>query len=119
MAGPTADPVPGGIDERSAPRTGGDQRDRRRALARLAGIVVVVGLVVAFVVENTNPVTVHLWVVDRRLALVWVIAGCVVAGLAVGYWVGWQGHRRALERRARGSRRRWGRGSGAATGLGR
>lgn len=79
---------------------GADGGDRRLALGRLAAIVVLLGLAVAFVVENLDRVTVHLWVVQRRIGLVWVVAGCLVAGLAVGYWVGWQGHRRALERRA-------------------
>jgi uncharacterized membrane protein YciS (DUF1049 family) len=86
------------------------RRERRRALGRLAGIVVFLGLAISFVAENLQGVTVHLWVVDRRMALVWVVAVCLVAGLAVGYWVGWFGHRRALERRAaraaRGGRRR-------------
>ncbi|MDA8280097.1 MAG: hypothetical protein M0Z63_06700 [Actinomycetota bacterium] len=92
--------------------TAGDpeRRDRRRALLRLVAIVVVVGLAIAFVVQNLHPVTVHLWVTQRRLGLVWVIAGCLVVGLAVGYWVGWQGHRQAVVRRAeratRGGRRR-------------
>lgn len=108
MPAPSTGPLPGDIGVVATPEDGPDAADRRRAWGRLAAIVAVVGLVVAFVVENTNQVTVHLWVVDRRLALVWVIAGCVVAGLAVGYWVGWQGHRRAMERRAaRGHRRRW------------
>ncbi len=87
-----------------------DRRDRRRALARLLVIVVVVGLAIAFVAQNLHPVTVHLWITQRRLGLVWVIAGCLLVGLAVGYWVGWQGHRQALvrraERAARGGRRR-------------
>lgn len=88
----------------------GGRADRRRALGRLVAILAFVGLAVSFVAENLQPVTVHLWVVGRRMALVWVVAVCVVAGLAVGYWVGWLGHRRALERRAaraaRGGRRR-------------
>lgn len=91
------------------PGTGG-RADRRRALGRLVAIVVFVGLAVSFVAANLQRVTVHLWVVDKRMALVWVVAVCLVAGLAVGYWVGWMGHRRALERRAaraaRGGRRR-------------
>jgi uncharacterized integral membrane protein len=93
---------------------GGDdldkRRDRRRALGRLVAIVVVVALVVVFVVQNLHPVTVHLWLIQRRVGLVWVIAGCLAAGLAVGYWVGWQGHRQAAQRRAerqsRGGKRR-------------
>lgn len=102
-AGPGVD-APGGddLDKR---------RDRRRALGRLVAIVVVVALVAVFVVQNLHPVTVHLWLIQRRVGLVWVIAGCLVAGLAVGYWVGWQGHRQAAQRQAerqsrRGKRRR-------------
>jgi uncharacterized integral membrane protein len=109
MAGSPTGPLgDGGVDLPGAEEA--EDRDRRRAFGRLIAIVVVVGLVIAFVVENTNPVTVHLWIVDRSLALVWVIAGCIVVGLAVGYWVGWQGHRHSLQRRAaRQGRRRWGR----------
>lgn len=96
-------PGPGGG---TSPATDGG--DRRRALGRLVAMVVVVGLTAAFVAENLGQVTVHLWVVDRRISLVWVVAGCLVVGLAVGYWVGWQGHRRLLERRAaRATRGRW------------
>lgn len=101
-----SDPVPeldlGGLPGPGAPvgPTGDERRDRRRALGRLAAMVVVLGLAAWFVAENTHRVTVHLWLVDRTMALVWVIAGCLVVGLAVGYWIGWQGHRRAAERRA-------------------
>lgn len=75
-------------------------RDRRRAVVRLVAIVVVVVLAAVFIVQNLHPVTVHLWIVSRQLGLVWVIGGCLVAGAAVGYWVGWQGHRQAARRRA-------------------
>lgn len=86
-----------------------DRRDRRRALARLVAIVAVVALAAVFIVQNLHPVTVHLWLVQRRLGLVWIIAGCLVVGLAVGYWVGWQGHRQAAQRRAERAARggRW------------
>lgn len=85
---------------------GGPRDDRRRALGRLVAIVVVVGLAVSFAVENLHRVALHLWVVRRTVDLDWVIGGCLVVGLAVGYWVGWQGHRRAQERRST-RRRRW------------
>ena len=85
------------------------RRDRRRAMVRLVAIVVVVVLAAVFIVQNLHPVTVHLWIVRRQLGLVWVIGGCLVAGVAVGYWVGWQGQRQAAQRRAeraaRGGRR--------------
>lgn len=100
MAVNSPDPLSG----LGGPPVGGDGRggaaERRRAWGRLAAIVVVLGLAVSFVVENLDRVTVHLWVVQRRIGLVWVVAVCLVVGVAVGYWVGWQGHRRAHERRA-------------------
>ena len=104
-------PLPDGTSRTDGePAHDGARADRRRALARLVAIVAVVALAAVFVAQNLHPVTVHLWITQRRLGLVWVIAGCLVAGVAVGYWVGWQGHRQALERRAeraaRGGRRR-------------
>jgi len=98
-----------GTTEPTGGRDPARRRDRRRAFARLIAIVVVVVLAAVFIVQNLHPVTVHLWLVHRQLGLVWVIAGCLVAGLAIGYWVGWQGHRQASHRRAERAARggRW------------
>lgn len=103
------DPLTGpGSPAPGKPGGGVEGADRRRAVGRLVATVVVVGLAVSFVVENVHQVTVHLWLVHRRIDLVWVVGGCLVVGVAVGYWVGWQGHRRAVDRRAaRAARGGW------------
>lgn len=105
--------LPGSTGRATSEKAAADvaaRRDRRRAVVRLVAIVVVVVLAAVFIVQNLHPVTVHLWIARRQLGLVWVIGGCLVAGVAIGYWVGWQGHRQAAQRRAeraaRGGRRR-------------
>ena len=63
------------------------RRRRRRAVRGLAYLVVVV-LVLVFVVQNSQPVRVHFWVVDRHPRLIWVVLACLVLGTVFGYVLG-------------------------------
>ena len=77
---------------------------RRRKLARAGGLLVLVVLVVVFVAENLQTVTVHLWVTSRHLRIIWVITGSLVIGGAVGYLAGrsQRGRSGRVRRRASG-----------------
>jgi uncharacterized integral membrane protein len=61
--------------------------ERRRRLVRTAVIAVILILVVAFVVENSQAVVVHLWFWRADIRLIWVILGCLVVGGVVGYFI--------------------------------
>ena len=69
---------------------------RRRLAIQAGAVLVVVGILLAFVLKNSQSVEVDLLVADRRPALIWVILGCLAAGFAVGFWVGgpWRNARR-------------------------
>ena len=72
-------------------------RRRRRAIRGLLVVVVVV-LVVAFVIQNSQRVTVHFWFFTHKARLIWVVLSCLAAGVVFGYLAGVPG-RRALRRR--------------------
>jgi len=60
-------------------------RKRRRRLVRAAAALVGLVLVIAFVVENAQPVDVRFWFVSRHPRLIWVVLACLVIGVALGY----------------------------------
>jgi uncharacterized integral membrane protein len=62
-------------------------RRRRRAVRGLLYLAVVV-VVLVFVVQNSQPVRVHFWVVDRHPRLIWVVLACLVLGTVFGYVLG-------------------------------
>ncbi len=72
-------------------------RRRRRAI-RFLFVVVVVVLVVAFVIQNSQRVTVHFWFFTHKARLIWVVLSCLAAGIGLGYFLGIPG-RRAIRRR--------------------
>jgi uncharacterized integral membrane protein len=72
-------------------------RRRRRAIRGLFVVVVVV-LVVAFVIQNSQRVTVHFWFFTHKARLIWVVLSCLAAGIVFGYVLGIPG-RRAIRRR--------------------
>ncbi len=55
-------------------------------------------LVVAFVVQNSQLVTVHFWFFTHKVHLIWLVLACLVAGTVLGYVLGVPG-RRAMRRR--------------------
>ncbi|MFZ0665244.1 MAG: LapA family protein [Acidimicrobiales bacterium] len=76
------------------------RRDNRLQIARLVGLIALAGIVAAFVVQNSQTVSVHFWFLSRRPPLIFVILGCIVIGVLVGYVAG--------VRRGRSTpRRRW------------
>lgn len=64
------------------PPAGKPVRRPKRAVA-VAGLVVVAAAVV-FVVENSQRVTVHLWVVTGHPRLIWVLLVTLVVGAVAG-----------------------------------
>lgn len=59
-----------------------------RDVARLAGLVVLAGVVAAFVVQNSQDVSVHFWFFSRHPPLIFVVLGCLIIGGLVGYVMG-------------------------------
>ncbi len=63
---------------------GGSNRD----VARLVGLVAVAGAVAAFVVQNSQNVSVHFWFFSRHEPLIFVVLGCIIIGGLLGYVAG-------------------------------
>lgn len=61
---------------------------RPRRTGRAVGVLVVLGAVVWFVVENSQRVGVRLWLVTEHPRLIWVLAVAVVVGGALGFLAG-------------------------------
>jgi uncharacterized integral membrane protein len=72
---------------------------RRRALRGLL-YMALVALVVAFVIQNSQLVTVHFWFFTHKAHLIWVVLACLAAGTVLGYALG------VPERRARRRRKK-------------
>ncbi len=75
-------------------------RRRRRRAVRGVLVLALIVLVVAFVVQNSQLVTVHFWFFTRKVHLIWLVLTCLVAGTVLGYVLG------VPERRARRRRRK-------------
>lgn len=71
------------------PEPAGERRPAgRRDLARLAPVVVIVGLIVWFALTNRQHVQVDFLVTTRDISLIVVIVLSAVFGLAVGWLLG-------------------------------
>jgi uncharacterized integral membrane protein len=70
-------------------------------LARLAGLLALAGLVVAFVVQNSQNVEIHFWFFSEHEPLIFVVVACLLIGGLAGYVAG----RRRVARRGRRGRR--------------
>jgi uncharacterized integral membrane protein len=68
--------------------TSGSRRERGRRLAKAVLLVVAGAIVLVFVVQNDQPVTVRFWFVNRYPRLIFVIVGCLLIGGVIGYLVG-------------------------------
>jgi len=89
--------LPGGSTdqavERKAPVPG-------RQVARLVGLLLLVAIIVSFVVQNYQDVTIRFWFVTEHPPLVFAFLGCLMIGGLAGYVSG----RRRGARRGRRSR---------------
>lgn len=88
-------PVPG--QHGRAPSEKGSGRN----LARLIALLVVAAVVVAFVVQNSQNVPVHVLFLTDHSPLVYIVLGCLVVGVIVGYVAGMRRARRKQERTRR------------------
>ena len=82
-------------------------RVRRRRLVRLVGAGVVVALAVVFVVQNSAPVRLHVFVFSAHPRLIWVVLVSIVLGVVLGFLLGAPG--RSSSRRRRREAKRAGR----------
>jgi uncharacterized integral membrane protein len=74
------------------------RRRRRRAIRGVLTIALIV-LVFAFVIQNSQLVTVHFWFFTHRARLIWVVLSCLVAGIVFGYVLGVPERRKMRRRR--------------------
>lgn len=78
------------------------RRRRRRAIRGLMSLALIV-IVVAFIIQNSQLVTVHFWFVTHKAHLIWVIIACLAAGIVFGYILGVP-ERRKMRRRRKAER---------------
>jgi uncharacterized integral membrane protein len=83
----TASPGAAGRDPRMSDREHLDRlrQDRRQKLVRAGAIVLLLVLLIVFVLQNSQPVEVHLLFVSGTPRLIWVIVFCAALGGVVGY----------------------------------
>jgi uncharacterized integral membrane protein len=74
------------------------RRRRRRAIRGLLVLGLIV-LVFAFVIQNSQLVTVHFWFFTHKARLIWVVLTCLVAGIVFGYLLGVPERRKMRRRR--------------------
>jgi uncharacterized membrane protein YciS (DUF1049 family) len=83
---------------------GTQERPSRRRLnprlARTLGLLVVIGVVVALVVQNSQQVTIRFLFISGRIRLIWVLVICLVLGGAIGFVTGRRSRRRRRRRSA-------------------
>jgi uncharacterized integral membrane protein len=76
------------------------QRQRQTRVAKVLVALFLAGVLVAFIVANSQSVIVHFVFVTRRPALIWVMFTCAVLGGVIGYLIGRPGkHVRLHSRR--------------------
>jgi len=74
------------------------RRRRRRAIRGVLALASVV-IVVAFVIQNSQLVTVHFWFFTSKAHLIWIVVTCLVVGIAIGYILGVPERRKMRRRR--------------------
>jgi uncharacterized integral membrane protein len=74
------------------------RRRRRRAIRGILAVFLIV-VVVAFVIQNSQRVTVHFWFFTHKARLIWVVLACLVAGIVFGYILGIPERRKMRRRR--------------------
>jgi uncharacterized integral membrane protein len=60
-------------------------RDRQRKLVRAGLLALALVLLIVFVLQNAQPVGVHLLFFSGQTLLIWVIVACAALGAVVGY----------------------------------
>jgi uncharacterized integral membrane protein len=78
------------------------QRERQTRVAKLIVALVIVGILIAFIVANSQSVIVHFVFFTRRPALIWVMFACAILGGIVGYVIGRPGRHRGKDQQPRG-----------------
>jgi uncharacterized integral membrane protein len=78
------------------------RRRRRRAIRGIMAVALVV-IVMAFVIQNSQDVTVHFWFFTHKARLIWIVLACLVAGIVFGYILGIP-ERRKMRRRRKAER---------------
>jgi uncharacterized integral membrane protein len=74
------------------------RRRRRRAIRGLLVLALIV-LVFAFVIQNSQLVTVHFWFFTHKARLIWVVLTCLAGGIVFGYLLGVPERRKMRRRR--------------------
>jgi uncharacterized integral membrane protein len=64
------------------------QRERQARVAKVLVTLFLAGVLIAFIVANSQSVIVHFVFVTRKPALIWVMFACAVLGGIVGYLIG-------------------------------
>ena len=64
------------------------QRERQARVAKVIVTLVIVGILIAFIVTNSQSVKVRFVFFTRRPALIWVMFACALLGGIVGYLIG-------------------------------
>jgi uncharacterized integral membrane protein len=59
-------------------------------IAKLVGLLALAGFAGAFIFQNSQNVSVHLWFVDRPEPLIIVVLACLVLGLLIGFLAGFK-----------------------------
>ncbi|MHB8439250.1 MAG: LapA family protein [Acidimicrobiales bacterium] len=77
------------------------QRSARQNRTRALGGVVLLAVVVAFVVDNSQTAAVHFWFFTGHPRLVYLMALCLVAGAVLGLWGARLWRRRKIRRAER------------------
>jgi uncharacterized integral membrane protein len=80
------------------------RRRRRRAIRGILAVFLIV-VVVSFVIQNSQRVTVHFWFFTHKARLIWVVLACLVAGMVFGYLRGVP-ERRKIRRRRKAEKER-------------
>jgi uncharacterized integral membrane protein len=93
-------PTPGTAPGGPVPR---EKRDARET-ARLVGFAIVAALLIAFIVENSNSVTIHFVFFSSRVSLIWaLILAAVLGALADRLMLRRSRRRKAAKARSAGS----------------
>lgn len=74
------------------------QRERQGRVAKVVVALVLVGILIAFIVANSQSVIVHFVFFTRRPALIWVMFACALVGGIVGYLIGRPGRQVRMHR---------------------
>jgi uncharacterized integral membrane protein len=85
----------------------GEQSPERKSsraspqVVRLVGFLALCGVIAAFVIQNSQDVSVKFWFVTKHPPLIFVVIGCIVVGGIIGYVTGRRRGASRLRRRLR------------------